>query len=252
MAKKINKEEEMVICQLSGKKVNENDATDGFSIREELMSIIQKKNPDFDVEGWVSNDELNKIKTERIKSLLQEDAGYLGEIEKKVAEAVDKHDFMSKDFTEEDDEEDLTLGQKLSDKVAEFGGSWKFIIIFSVICFGWIGMNVVIYENKGFDPYPFILLNLILSCVAALQAPIIMMSQNRMEEKDRARAINDFKVGLKTEIEISMIDEKINHLVNKQVFHIHETLELQNEMLENIIKNTRKRKYKRKLPVDNF
>lgn len=241
----MKEEEKTVLCQLSGKQINENNAIDGFSIREELLEIINQKKPDFDIEGWVSNDALNKIKAERIKNLLQEDAGYLSEIEKKVADSIEKHDFMSKDFTIEEDEE-LTFGQQMADKVAEFGGSWKFIIFFAVFFVVWVFLNIFIYENKGFDPYPFILLNLILSCIAALQAPIIMMSQNRMEEKDRARAINDFKVGLKTEIEIRMLDEKINHLVNKQIFHIHETLELQNEMLEVITKNTKKRKYKKK------
>ena len=245
-----NKEEVLVLCQLSGKMVNENNATDGFSIREELVEIIKQRKPEFDIEGWVSNEELNKIKTERIKKLLQEDAGYLTEIEKKVAEAADKHDFMSKDFTEDEEDEKLTFGQRMADKVAEFGGSWKFIIFFGAFFTLWILLNIIVYENKGFDPYPFILLNLILSCIAALQAPVIMMSQNRMEEKDRARAINDFKVGLKTEIEIRMLDEKINHLVNKQIFHIHETMELQNEMLENIIKNTKKRKYRKKRIVE--
>ena len=111
-------------------------------------------------------------------------------------------------------------------------------------------MNTIMLTTGAFDKYPFILLNLILSCIAALQAPVIMMSQNRMEEKDRARAVNDFKVGLKTEIEIRMLDEKINHLVNKQIFHIHENMELQNEMLENIIKNTKKRKYRKKRSVE--
>ena len=250
MEKKSTKEEATVLCQIKNKMVNESNATDGFSIRDELLEIIKQKNPNFDIEGWISNDELNKIKTERIKRLLQEDAGQLGEIENKVADAVNKHDFMSKDFTEEDEDEDLTFSQKMSDKVAEFGGSWKFIILFSAICTIWIGANVFIYSNKGFDPYPFILLNLILSCVAAFQAPIIMMSQNRMEEKDRARAVNDFKVGLKSEIEIRILDEKINHLTHKQIFNIHETLELQTEMLQNIVKNTKKRKYRKKRPVE--
>ena len=245
-----NKEEVLVLCQLSGKMVNENNATDGFSIREELIEIIKQKKADFDVEGWISNDELNKIKADRIKRLLQEDVGYLTEIEKKVAEAADKHDFMSKDFTEDEEDEKLTFGQRMADKVAEFGGSWKFIIFFTVFCFVWISMNTIMLTTGAFDKYPFILLNLILSCIAALQAPVIMMSQNRMEEKDRARAVNDFKVGLKTEIEIRMLDEKINHLVNKQIFHIHENMELQNEMLENIIKNTKKRKYRKKRSVE--
>lgn len=246
MNKKMIKEEVTVLCQLTNKMVNENNATDAFSIRDELLDIIKEKNPNFDIEGWISNDELNKIKSERIKKLLKEDVGYLGEIENKVAEAVEKHDFMSKDFTVLDEDDELTFGQRMADKVSEFGGSWKFIMFFWGFLLIWISINIFVLQSNSFDPYPFILLNLILSCVAALQAPVIMMSQNRMQEKDRARAINDFKVGLKTEIEIQVIDEKINHLVNKQIFHIHENMELQNEMLETIIKNTKKRKYRKK------
>ena len=251
MSKKTMKEEATVLCQVTNKMVNENGATEGFSIREELLEIIKQKNPNFDIEGWICNDELNKIKTQRIKILLQEDAGQLSEIESRIAESIEKHDFMSKDFTNiEEEDEERTFAQRMADKVAEFGGSWKFIIFFGVFFFAWICLNVFFLQPSSFDPYPFILLNLILSCIAALQAPIIMMSQNRMEEKDRARAINDFKVGLKTEIEIRILDEKINHLVNKQIFHVYETMELQNDMLETIIKNTKKRKYRKKRTVE--
>jgi uncharacterized membrane protein len=106
-----------------------------------------------------------------------------------------------------------SFGQKLADGVASFGGSWMFISIFLVFIVGWILLNVFVFLNKGFDPYPFILLNLILSCIAAIQAPVIMMSQNRQEEKDRERAKNDYEINLKSEKEIRELEGKIKELV---------------------------------------
>lgn len=117
---------------------------------------------------------------------------------------------------QEDETDNRTFGQKVADKVAAFGGSWTFIISFFIFLLLWIGANVFILMNKGFDPYPFILLNLILSCLASLQAPIIMMSQNRQEEKDRERAKKDYEINLKAENEIQLLQEKLDKLIELQ------------------------------------
>ena len=117
----------------------------------------------------------------------------------------------------------ITRGQSISDHVAKFGGSWAFIISFFIVLIVWILFNTLTPVRDNFDPYPFILMHLILSCIAALQAPIIMMSQNRQEEKDRIRAINDYKVNLKAEIMIEDIHEKLDILIDKQQ-EIHERL----------------------------
>ncbi len=122
-----------------------------------------------------------------------------------------------------------TFGQRIADKVASFGGSWTFIISFMIFLVLWIFTNLYFLSNKGFDPYPFILLNLILSCIAALQAPIIMMSQNRQEEKDRERAKMDFQVNLKAEQEIRTLQKKLDHILDHQ--H-HELLKIQSEQLK--------------------
>ena len=114
---------------------------------------------------------------------------------------------------QEDENDNRTFGQKVADKVAAFGGSWTFIISFFIFILLWIGVNVYFLTNKGFDPYPFILLNLILSCLASLQAPIIMMSQNRQEEKDRERAKKDYEINLKAENEIQLLQEKLDKLL---------------------------------------
>ena len=128
----------------------------------------------------------------------------------------------------------LSRGQRLSDKVARFGGSWMFIISFGVVLFAWIIFNVVMPTREIFDPYPFILMNLVLSTIAALQAPIIMMSQNRKEEKDRKRAENDYLINLKAELELRSLHQKIDLLLEEQVKTIYDIQLKQMEMLNHI------------------
>ncbi len=126
----------------------------------------------------------------------------------------------------------LSRGQRISDKVARFGGSWKFIIIFSVILAVWITFNTLAPHKYDFDPYPFILMNLILSCVAALQAPIIMMSQNRQEEKDRIRSENDYLINLKAELEVRSLHQKMDLLLQEEIKTLYNAQERQLKMLQ--------------------
>ncbi len=135
-----------------------------------------------------------------------------------------KHDMSNEDIislladsriSANPDKEKYTFGQRAADKIAKFAGSWAFIFSFSALLILWMVGNVIL-AKRAFDPYPFILLNLVLSCVAALQAPLIMMSQNRQEEKDRRRAENDYKVNLKTEIMIEDIHGKMNRILARQ------------------------------------
>lgn len=128
----------------------------------------------------------------------------------------------------------LTRGQKVSDRIARFGGSWKFIILFAFVLTIWILYNTIISGKEAFDPYPFILMNLVLSCIAALQAPIIMMSQNRQEEKDRQRSQNDYLINLKAELEIRSLHQKMDLLLEEQIRSIHEIqLQILKEVKEN-------------------
>jgi uncharacterized membrane protein len=131
-------------------------------------------------------------------------------------------------------EEILTIGQSISDKVARFGGSWAFIILFFVILVIWIIFNSIALGNFKFDPYPFILMNLILSCIAALQAPIIMMSQNRQEEKDRKRSENDYLINLKAEMEVRSLHQKIDLLLEEQIKVLFDSQAKQLEILKHI------------------
>ena len=131
-------------------------------------------------------------------------------------------------------QEVLSKGQSISDKVATFGGSWKFIIIFGIILVIWTVVNTVVLSTKAFDPYPFILMNLILSCIAALQAPVIMMSQNRQEEKDRKRSENDYLINLKAELEIRSLHQKIDLLLEEQIKLLFESQASQLEILKSM------------------
>jgi uncharacterized membrane protein len=131
-------------------------------------------------------------------------------------------------------EEILTTGQKVSDKVARFGGSWAFIISFFIILTVWILFNSIAPLKADFDPYPFILMNLILSCIAALQAPIIMMSQNRQEEKDRKRSENDYLINLKAELEVRGLNQKVDLLLEEQIKILFESQAKQLEILKSI------------------
>jgi uncharacterized membrane protein len=128
----------------------------------------------------------------------------------------------------------LTQGQKISDKVARFGGSWKFIILFMIILFVWIIYNSIALTKDIFDPYPFILMNLILSCIAALQAPIIMMSQNRQEEKDRMRSENDYLINLKAELEIRSLHQKMDLLLEEQIKTLYDIQAKQFDLMKEI------------------
>ncbi|MFN3850064.1 MAG: DUF1003 domain-containing protein [Spirosomataceae bacterium] len=124
-------------------------------------------------------------------------------------------DLRSIDKISDEKNDTLSLGQRLSDKIADFGGSWTFITIFMVILISWMIINAVFLKSSAFDPYPFILLNLVLSCIAALQAPIIMMSQNRQEEKDRERAKKDYQINLRAELEIRLLHQKLDEINDK-------------------------------------
>lgn len=144
-----------------------------------------------------------------------------------VLKAIEEEQLLSRKLLNKTDDVPQTIGEKLADKVATFGGSWKFIIIFTIFLIIWMCINVFALSNKGYDPYPFILLNLILSSIAALQAPVIMMSQNRKEERDRQRAEDDYMVNLKSEIEIRNLHEKIDLLISEQMKNLFEIQQVQ-------------------------
>ncbi|MCW2118739.1 DUF1003 domain-containing protein [Flavobacterium sp. 7A] len=173
-----------------------------------------------------------KYSTKNIQATKKTRIEKLQEIVKKT---VEEETLITENLTNPP-EEILTRSQKISDKVASFGGSWAFIISFFVILTFWIVFNVLCFTRFRFDPYPFILMNLILSCIAALQAPVIMMSQNRQEEKDRKRSENDYLINLKSELEIRALHDKIDILLEEQIKILFDSQTKQLRILESIQK----------------
>jgi uncharacterized membrane protein len=220
------------ISDLSGKEFPENQKVQAAQIKSGILSKIKQENPGFNETGCLSVSELNEYRNRDIQSTLELEVGTLSQLEKEVLEALHKNKLISDDVDETIDET-LTYGQRLADKIASFGGSWTFIISFFCVLFGWIGLNLYFF-SRPFDPFPFILLNLILSCLAALQAPVIMMSQNRQEEKDRERSKHDYQVNLKAELEIRMLHEKMDHLILHQQQRLFEIQQIQLDMLKEI------------------
>jgi len=224
-----------VLCQVSGQSLPLDEAVPVDLVRDSLVSELQGKSKAWDPAGFVSISELNKVRMEHIDKLLEGEQDDLVKLKQEVIDSIKQHETLVQNADLEF-EKNLSFGDRLSDKIAAFGGSWSFIILFGVIIAIWIGINSWVALAKPFDPYPFILLNLILSCLAALQAPVIMMSQNRQEAKDRARGENDYKVNLKAEIEIRAINEKMDKLINDQWKHLLEIQQMQMEMIEELTK----------------
>lgn len=209
------------------------DKISAKTIRNPILALIQNDYPDFDEDKFLAIGELNMYREKYISNYLLVEIGELSNLEAKVIGSLNEDKSLVS--TVEDEMGIRTVGQKVADNVAAFGGSWKFIILFGVFILFWIFINIYILLNKGFDPYPFILLNLILSCLAALQAPVIMMSQNRQEEKDRERAKKDYMINLKSELEIRMLHEKLDHLIMHQQEELIEIQKVQIEMMNDIL-----------------
>jgi uncharacterized membrane protein len=207
----------------------------GEDIREVVFQLIQSEKPDFNKESRISVQELNQYRRIYLSKLVEQERGELARIDEDVMRAIRENSILSENI-EPIMESALTRGQRVADHVAEFGGSWTFIIYFFSFLLIWMIFNAWILASQAFDPYPFILLNLILSCLAAIQAPIIMMSQNRQEQKDRQRAEHDYKINLKAELEIKLLSEKIDHLLVHQNKKLLEIQEVQIDYLEDLFK----------------
>ena len=220
-------------CFVTQEPINRYEAVKGKEIQQEIFKLIEQDYPTITEEDYVSIKVLNKYRRQFFANLISQEKGEMEKLDQDVVEAIRDNSILSENI-KENTSKPLTTGDRIADKVASFGGSWTFIISFFIFLLAWMFLNFWMLHNKGFDPYPFILLNLILSCLAAIQAPIIMMSQNRQEDKDRDRAEHDYKINLKAELEIKLLSEKIDHLLVHQNKKLLEIQEMQIQYLENI------------------
>ncbi len=233
-----------VYCHISQKQIPPAESYKGSEIRDALRTMIQQDHPGFTDTSFISVEKLNAYRKRYITQLIQQELGEVSQLEQEVIHSIESNKILSENI-EEDLQEANTLGQRVADRIATFGGSWTFILAFFFFIAAWMVVNFWLLTSRPFDPYPFILLNLILSCLAAIQAPIIMMSQNRQEEKDRRRNEHDYKVNLKAEIEIRLLHEKLDHLMIHQNKRLLEIQQVQSDYLEDILQNVRTSDVKR-------
>lgn len=226
-------------CQYCGKPFSSNELFPAGMIRPAIAELIVKLNPEWSSDGFICHSDLNHFRTQYVEQMLAIERGELSSLEFDVLESLRQHETLASN-TNSDFEEDTTIGNRLSDKLASLGGSWTFLISFGCVLIIWIVINSLIFLWRPFDPYPFILLNLVLSCLAAIQAPVIMMSQNRQEAKDRIRAENDYRVNLKAELEIRHLHSKLDLLLTHQWQRLLEIQEIQLEVMEQISENGNK------------
>ncbi len=221
------------VCHICNQTKPITDMTPAEYVRESIVDRIKLEDPDWDGRGYICYTDLNRFRAHYIQQVMVSEKGELTALDKQVMESLREHELLSANLNREFDSK-LTYGERLSDKIASFGGSWTFIIWFGAIIFVWIAANSLMLLWHVFDPYPYILLNLVLSCLASLQAPIIMMSQNRQESKDRLRSEHDYRINLKAEMEIRNLHEKVDHMLTGQWQKLLEIQEIQTELMEEI------------------
>ncbi|MDB5047195.1 MAG: putative rane protein [Fibrobacteres bacterium] len=226
----------LVTCSICKRQLPRGKCVPNKALRTALADHLRKGVTDWDPDGFICTEDLNRGRAEYVQRMLGTEKGKLSGLEAEVAQTFKDEQLITHKLMEESLEPD-TFGQRMADHVARFGGSWRFLIAFACFLALWIGFNIVVMlvmRGKPFDPFPFILLNLVLSCLASVQAPIIMMSQNRLEARDRKRAENDYKVNLKAELEIRNLHEKFDHLLEHQWQYLMEIQQIQVELLEEL------------------
>lgn len=215
-------------CEVCKKSFSQENLYPLELVRSSVFHLIEQDHPEADRSGHICFPDLQFYQIERSRDLVEMEVGELSQVEEEVVHSIDTHEILTGNINEEY-EDSLTLGQRVADAVSSFGGSWPFIFMFFSFLLGWMIFNSLILLKDSYDPYPYILLNLVLSCLAAIQAPIIMMSQNRRAMKDRIEAENDYKINLKAELQIRHLNSKIDQL-NKH--HWQRMIELQETQLE--------------------
>jgi uncharacterized membrane protein len=220
-------------CVLCGRAFPPSELMPSELIRPAYAALALPATPTLGPGALVCREDLDRLRSEYVERVLAEDKGELSELEHEVVRSIREQDLLTENINAEFEKE-LTLGERAADRVAAFGGSWTFLAIFALAIVFWVALNARLVLATPFDPFPYILLNLILSCLAAVQAPVIMMSQNRQEAKDRLRSEHDYRVDLKAELEVRHLNAKLDFLLNRQWQRLLEVQQLQTDMLKEL------------------
>lgn len=221
------------ICSVCQKSFPKKDIVSGELVSKEIAKEIKRVVTNWSSAGFICHSDLAFMRSQYIHSLLIAEKDELTSMEKSVLKSINEHELVSTNI-EDELERNWTRIERLTDKIANFGGSWSFLICFGIFLAIWMITNSLVVWLRPADPYPFIFLNLILSCLTAMQAPVIMMSQNRHAAKDRLRSQHDYKINLKAELEIRSLHEKIDHLLSHQWEKMVKIQEIQLEMLSEL------------------
>jgi uncharacterized membrane protein len=221
------------VCQICGRPHSRSELVPAALVRPALAERIRGAFPSWSQDGFICHDDLNRFRAEYVQRLLADERGELSSLDRSVIESLARHETLAENVDAQFQKK-LSLGERLADRIADFGGSWTFISLFAGFILIWIVINTIVLLVRPFDPYPFILLNLLLSCLAAVQAPIIIMSQNRQEARDRLRSENDYRVNLKAELEIRQLHEKLDHLLQHQWERLVEIQQIQIELMNEL------------------
>lgn len=224
-------------CEICKKEFTKKNLFPLHFVRSSMLETAKMHFNSIDENGYICEDDLKKLRTKHLEDILKSHKGELSNLEQFLIDSLKEHELITQNVNKKF-EKKLTFGQKLADRVALFGGSWKFISIFLSFIFAWMCLNTFILLKKP-DPYPYILLNLILSCLAAIQAPIILMTQNRQAQKDRMQSEDDYLTNLKAELEIRQIHAKLDLFMKNQWDRLLEIQQIQIDLAEELLKKNK-------------
>jgi uncharacterized membrane protein len=226
-------DQETFPCQICGKEKTRNDLMPASSVRASIASIIAQDYPGWSPDGYICRADLGRFRIAYVRHALESENNECAGLKGTAKNGTLQEGHLPKnDYSEY--EQELTFGERVSDRIAGFAGSWAFIAVFAGLIFLWILLNTYLLLSRPFDAYPFILLNLVLSVLTAIQAPIIIMSQNRQETRDRLHADRDYQESVHTELEIHRLHKKIDHLLTIQGQRFLEIQQIQMELLEEL------------------
>lgn len=222
------------ICQICNEPHNIGDLYTADLLRTPLVHYIRNHYPNWSSTGYICSADLERLRIQHIQQMMEDDRGELSQLDAEVLRSIREHEILSENINREY-VKNLSVGERFADRIALFAGSWTFIIVFIFVIMMWMTLNLLNFKGLAFDPFPFILLNLTLSCIAALQAPVILMSQNRQAVRERLKSDYEYGINLKAELQIRQINSKLDQLMRNQWKRLLEIQQVQIDLAEQLL-----------------